>query len=394
MVAELARSSESAPRAPWRDERIARRALSSLAHTAAGVSDPLEPNQLTEPSDRAQLAAWLIRNELGGVGFAWAAPTDPELAGMLRGEARAAAASNLAHFATLERIERRFESEQIPMVLLKGAAVACSGYHDPSFRSMSDLDIWVRDEDMRRAVLNLVALGFQQEAGLPGRPAALQKRSCGELIFRKAGSEHGLVELHYGAFQGWWIQRTAHPDGEAVWRRATPLGRDRHALHLAPEDAILQTAFHVVVNQFGQAPWRGLMDLAVLARAHAIDWDTVATRAQDWRLATASWIVLDMADRLIGLPGCGAALAKLRPLRARRASLRAFMTPSALLSGRDLTRLSRRHVFMLTLVDRPRDGARLIGRTLWPEAWWITARYGRPVSRIEHLWGLVRRGAV
>jgi len=190
------------------------------------------------------------------------------------------------------------------------------------------------------------------------------------------------------------VLRRAHLSQGRERARPRRAGRARHALHLAPEDAILQTAFHVVVNQFGQAPWRGLMDLAVLARAHAIDWDTVATRAQDWRLATASWIVLDMADRLIGLPGCGAALAKLRPLRARRASLRAFMTPSALLSGRDLTRLSRRHVFMLTLVDRPRDGARLIGRTLWPEAWWITARYGRPVSRIEHLWGLVRRGAV
>jgi hypothetical protein len=33
---------------------------------------------------------------------------------------------------------------------------------------------------------------------------------------------------------------------------------------------------------------------------------------------------------------------------------------------------------MTALVDRPRDGARLIGRTLWPERWWLTARYGPP----------------
>ena len=70
------------------------------------------------------------------------------------------------------------------------------------------------------------------------------------------------------------------------------------------------------------------------------------------------------------------------------------MPSVALLSGRDLTRKTRRHTFMLALVDRPRDGARLIGRTLWPEPWWITARYGRPVGRVAHLWGLVRRGAV
>ena len=38
--------------------------------------------------------------------------------------------------------------------------------------------------------------------------------------------------------------------------------------------------------------------------------------------------------------------------------------------------------------------ARLIGRAVWPERWWIAARYGRPVGRVEHLWGLVRRGEV
>jgi len=172
------------------------------------------------------------------------------------------------------------------------------------------------------------------------------------------------------------------------------MGPDRHACRLATEDAILQTAFHVVVNQFSQAPLRGLMDLAVLARARRVDWDAVVERARAWRLATATWVVLDHANRLIGLPGCGAALSGLVPGRMRRAALRGFMTPLALLSGRDLTLKSRRHVFMLALVDRPRDGARLIGRTVWPEAWWIAARYGRPVGHIEHLWGLVRRGTV
>ena len=313
---------------------------------------------------------------------------------MLREAALGAAAGNLAHFATLDRIERRFEAERLPMVLLKGAAVASSAYRDRSFRPMSDLDIWVQDDDMPRAVENLLGLGFRQEPNLPHRPSALQRRSAGELVFRPARGGHGLVELHYGAFPGWWIQRVAHPDTEGLWRRAEPMGPGRHALRLAAEDAVLQTAFHVAVNQFGQAPLRGMMDLAVLARTRALDWDAVAERASAWRLKTATWLVLDTAHRMIGLPGCDVAVSQLRPARVRRAALRAFVTPRALLSGRDLTRKSRRHLFMLGLVDRPRDGACLLGRTLWPETWWIAARYGRPVGRIEHLWGLVRRGEV
>jgi len=394
VVADPSESVEAQVSTPWRDERSARNTLASLAWTAAHLPDPDGANITTETFDRAQLAAWLIRNDLGGLGFAWAVSNDPESVGMLRRAARGTAAGNLAHFATLDRIERRFEEERLPMVLLKGAAVACSGYHDPSFRSMNDLDIWVRDEDMPRAVLALGALGFHQEPSPPSRPDALQRRSCGELVFRHARREHGFIELHYGAFQGLWIQRTAHPDTEAVWQRKTPMGPGRHACRLAAEDAILQTAFHIVVNQFAQAPLRGMMDLAVLARAHRIDWDAVAERARAWRLATATWLVLDHANRLIGVPGCDAALSGLSPGRARRAAFRALMTPLALLSGRDLTRSSARHALMLALVDRPRDGARLVGRTLWPEAWWITARYGRPVSHIGHLWGLVRRGTV
>ena len=394
MVADRAETVDSQRRSPWGDERSARNTLSSLARTAAGLPEADGANIPAEGSDRTALAAWLKRNDLGGLGFAWAGSNDPSLAERLRGVALGTAAGNLAHFETLDRIERRFREEDLPMVLLKGAAIACSGYRDPSFRSMDDLDIWVRDEDMPRAILALRALGFHQEAGLPDRPEALQRRSCGELIFRPERCEYGLVELHYGAFQGWWIQRAAHPDSEAVWRRATPIASGRHARRLAAEDAILQTGFHVVANQFGQAPLRGMMDLAVLARAHHVDWNAVAERAQAWRLATATWLVLNTAHRLFDLPGCDAALARLRPGRARRAALRAFVTPLAVVSGRDLTRSFRRHVFMLTLVDRPKDGARQVGRTLWPEAWWIAARYGRPIGHIEHLWGLVRRGTV
>jgi hypothetical protein len=365
-----------------------------LANAAAGTHDPPPAGALAPAFDRSGLAAWLLFHDLGAPGFAWAQSADPELAAMLKGAVVGGAAGNLAHFASLDRIERRLEAERIPMVLLKGAAVAQTAYRDPAFRPMTDLDLWIRDEDVDRAARSLIALGFRQDAGLRNRPAALQRRSCGELVFRHAGGEHGLVELHYGAFQGWWIQRAARPDTAAVWRRAERMGTGRHAFRLATEDAILQTAFHVVVNQFGQAPWRGLFDLAVLSRARRVDWDAVAERAREWRLRTATWLVLDTAHRLIGLPGCPAAVSSLRPNPARRAVLRAFVTPRALLSGRDLTRRARRHPFMLSLVDHPEDGARLIGRAVWPERWWIAARYGRPVGRVEHLWGLVRRGEV
>jgi hypothetical protein len=340
------------------------------------------------------VAEWLRSRDLAPLGRAALADSDQPLASALTCEALGAAAANMAHLARLSHVERRFAAEEIDLVLLKGAAIADGTYADPSLRPMTDVDIWVRTGDMARAAATLIDAGYRQEPGLAHRPEALQRRSGGELVFRASTGTTGLIELHFSPFAGWWIQRTACPDLAAVWQRSVPMGANRHARCLAPEDAVLQTAFHVVVNQFGQAPLRGLMDLAVLARVRPIDWDEVADRARLWRLAHATWIALAIADRLIGLPGSETALARLRPGRSRRWVLDALVSPESLLAGRDLTGRQLRHPFMLSIVDRRRDGARLVGRAIWPETWWLTARHGRATSRYRHLRELLRRGEV
>lgn len=369
---------------PWRDDRDARRFLSALAQTASPGSRNDPAGSPSADPDRSHLAAWLARHGLGALAFAEARRSDPELAALLKTTAIEATATNLSHFEMLERIERRLEAERIEMVLLKGAAVASHAYGDPSLRPMLDLDIWVPDGEVSRAARCLLELGFRPAPVRPDRPPALQRLASGEAVFWNQERSHGVVELHYGPFQGWWVKRTARPDVAGVRRRTRRLGPGRHARRLAAEDAIIQTALHVAVNQFGQAPFRGLMDLSVIARSQTVDWETVASRARAWRVATATWVVLDLADRLIGIPGAERAISLLRPGRARRATLR------TLISGK---KLASRHLLMLSLTDRPVDATRLIARTLWPERWWIEARYGRPVSRVRHAWGLLRRGA-
>ena len=375
---------------PWSDESAARAVLGRLAATGAG----LEERRRLECGDRPGLAAWLSAHDLAPLAYRATADDDPGLAALLKAQALGAAAGNLAHFETLGRIEERLANEAIPFVLLKGAAIAGSAYRDASLRAMSDIDLWLRPGDMPRATALLGELGLGQIGGLANRPPALQRHSGGELVFRHAARDHGIVELHYSVFQGWWVRRAAEADAGEVWDRTVPMGSGRHARRLAAEDAILHTAFHLVVNQFRQAPLRGLMDLGVLARSSAIAWDAVAERAIAWRLSSATWLALDTADRLVGLPGCGRALGRLLPRPERRAVLRALVRPAGLLAGREMTARTRRHLLMLALVDRPKDVARLVGRTLWPEPWWLDARYGRPVGRVEHLLGLVRRGEV
>jgi len=375
------------------DAPMTRETLAALADAAAGIGGGHEAPQLPLAEGR-RLASWLVARDLAGPALALFGDARREMAAALRPAALGAAAANLSLFRTLDRIERRFGDDAIPMVLLKGASVADSAYADRSLRAMTDLDIWVKERDMDRAAAALCALGFRQDAGLAHRPRALQRLSAGECIFRPSPDRHGLVELHFGPIQGWWARRTADVDADAMWCRAERMGPDRHARRLAVEDAVIQTAFHAIANQLGQAPLRCLLDLAVIARRHPVAWDAVAGRAIAWRLATATWLVLDTAHRIFGLPGANGALARLRPSATRRALLRAFVTPASVLGGRDLTRRSRRHPFLLALADRGRDAAQLLARTVWPEAWWIEARYGAGAGRAAHLWTLLRRGEV
>src|SRR5258706_15566606 len=156
-------------RCPWRDDGDARDVLSRLAPAACGLAAPADRNEHGAAVDRRQLAVWLARHDFGALGYTSAAADDPEFAAMLRGAALGAAAGNLSHFASLDRIERRFEAEHLSMVLLKGAAIAASAYRDSSFRPMSDIDIWVRDDDMPRAASSLLALGFRPAPHLPDR---------------------------------------------------------------------------------------------------------------------------------------------------------------------------------------------------------------------------------
>src|SRR5690606_16728532 len=135
-------------------------------------------------------------------------------------------------------------------------------------------------------------------------------------------------------------------------------------------------------------------DIARTAQTRPVDWEEVARRARDYRVATVTWCTLDLLQTLIGVDGADRALAALRPgaLRCRLLARMVNAERVAALHDRRSGRL--RYLLLLLLVDRPRDIARLIFRTLWPEAEWLAARYGGRTSRWRHLWNVVRYGQI
>lgn len=380
---------------PWQSVAAARAFLRWLVG-----ADEWSP-ALRQDLKAHEVARWLVQNGIGPLAYGRSRELWPELAAALRHDAYSAAAENSFHFRRLQEVVEALQEAQIPMVLLKGAALAGPVYHDPLTRTMSDIDLWIPQEAMEEAVRRLQARGFVLRSKHK-RPLRLELLSEGEV--QMLDSRNGLVELHGSPLKGWWINRAAALDKAAMWQRARPLQDSAQAPiemplhnvhHLAAEDAVVQLAVHTAVNhRFSLHAVRSLVDLALLARSETVAWDVVAQRAREWRVATAVWTVLDRLQSLIGLPQMEPALVALRPSRLRRHLLQATVSPQSLLAGDDHRQGLIRHLLWLLLVDRPSAAARLVYRTLWPEPQWLAARYGGAVSHWQHLWRVLRYGEV
>jgi hypothetical protein len=363
-------------------------ALRALLRSLAGTGELLPPGA----GATGALAQWLIRAGLGPLAYRLYRERWPELAGALAADYYSAVAESSMAAEQLRLVETAFPQAAIPAVLLKGAALSRTVYEQPADRVMSDVDLWVHPEQMAAAFQLLSALGFTA-GGKESRPPALQHLSRGEIAF--ASPRGRLLELHWSPFAGWWLLRTAAIDDEGLWARREPLAETPGLFQLAAGDTILHLAIHLAVNhQFGLYPLRSLVDMARTVQQRPVDWETVARRARDWRVATATWSVLALLDDLIGAPGAAPALAALRPGRLRCRLLARLVNPQRLLSQQDVRTGRTRYLLLLLLVDRPRDAARLIYRTLWPEDAWLEARYQQPTSRWRHFWNVARHGRI
>ena len=344
-----------------------------------------------DQSPPKEVADWIIQHELGSLFYSRCQHVYPAFLPFLQGDRFAAIAENKLRFNVLHEIETAFASATIPLTLIKGMALAQSVYNNSSWRTMSDIDIWVRNDDMQTAVSVMQQLGCYSTEK-ESRPAQLQALAQGEIPLNKVGVPF-LIELHWTVLHGWWVLHAAAIDNNGIWQRRQPLAET--TWQLSPEDAILNIAVHLTVNhQLGMSVVRGLVDMAMIAKKQSVSWPVVAERAIEWRVQTAVYTILNLLHDLIAPEGMDEALAQLRPSPLRRLLLHPYTNLQAMLSGKDIRNGRSRYLLLLLLVDRPRDMFTLIYRAIWPETSWLEARYGKSATHFTHLIQLIRHGNI
>ncbi len=175
--------------------------------------------------------------------------------------------------AELFRILDRFTSEGIGALVVKGPVLAVQAYGDPAMRGYGDLDLLVRQRDIRRATELMSAAGFTPAVPLSAIDAG---KIPGQYLFSKPDSKL-LVELHNDLTLRYFPRRLPLED---FFARQIRVRLDAHeAPALSVEDELVLICIHGAKHFWERLIW--IADVAALvSRQTCIDWKRVADSAK------------------------------------------------------------------------------------------------------------------
>lgn len=220
----------------------------------------------------------------------------------------ATAFANLRRSRVFGRLLAALETARIPIIVLKGLALAELVYRDVALRPMSDVDVLVGDSDFDAAVQVLFAAGFASDdfdpaIGSRGHPCHIHLRDPAQTC---------VIELH------WRLSlptEVGQIDLDEVWSRSRPVRLAAGpARVLATEDLILSLAEHVAKHRFARGSL-GLFDIDETVRRHLneIEWREVVERARRWGVARSAYVSFWLAHAALGTPVPDEVTSALRP---------------------------------------------------------------------------------
>ncbi len=197
----------------------------------------------------------------------------PEMRQVLVERQRAQMFFSLRLTAELFRILDRFKSQGIGALVVKGPVLAVRAYGDPAMRAYGDLDLLVRQRDIRRATELMSVAGYAPAVPLSAIDAG---KIPGQYFFSGPDSKL-IVELHNDRTLRYFPRRLPLED---FFARKISVRLDAHEVPaLSVEDEFLLICIHGAKHFWERLMW--IADVAALvSRQTGIDWQRVADSAQ------------------------------------------------------------------------------------------------------------------
>jgi len=188
---------------------------------------------------------------------------------------------NLVLLARAEQALDLLAAAGVTPVALKGLDLLHRVYGGFDQRTLTDVDLLVRPEELRPAVEALQSAGWMPPAE-PERTHYI--RSSHHLPLRSPGPVHVEFEIHWNLAQG---VRFA-VDGAELQRRSLPLEiAGRRLRRLDDHDAVAHLLLHHFTHYFDRR-LKWLVDLQQLTAQPGFSWERVIERLRQWRAAAAT----------------------------------------------------------------------------------------------------------
>lgn len=197
------------------------------------------------------------------------------------------AIKNTRLYDRLTRALRALKEEDIPVVILKGAALAELLYQNIALRPMVDIDLLIKGQDMWRANEVLTQLGYDSDVGLLHSRRAI--KWCRHVIYQE---NNFWLEVH---------PRIAEIPKCDPWIKAIPTQiASNDVFILGPEDFLLHLCIHFEHHLHGNSSQLiSLYDIAEILKRYGeeIDWDYMVKTSKKNRIGEAVYRTLCMTSK-------------------------------------------------------------------------------------------------
>ena len=236
-------------------------------------------------------------------------PVPRDMAALFQAALRQNTLRNLGLNAQVCHLISVLDARNIPVIFLKGIALANAVYESIGLREMNDLDLLVSPGHLRVVAEMLKDMGYRPMNDIC--PEASGPEGHHLPGFLRQGC--AKIEVH------WNIANAGKPysiDPDPLWQRAVPLdiGGVR-ALSLSREDLLLHLCLHASYPHQFYFGLRPSCDIAeVIDRfGEKMDWDAIIDRARSWRWGRGVYLSLYLARELLDAAVPEKVLGALRP---------------------------------------------------------------------------------
>ena len=332
--------------------------LQYTANSTTGQSLPLPPPDL----DWERFSRRAIQDGLGALVFRRLRHYDyvPQtFLTRLRSDYYRNLSANDFRLAELRHIGQAMGKADIPLLVLKGGALAQTVYADPALRFMGDLDLMVPAAQAAEALAILDRLGYRQGemAGVPAERADADASWVAGLHKSLEGGQVMHLEFHWPGRRQVLLRQAVLLDLDYLWEEVVPLDAANNLVRLSDSLTLFYLCLHAAVqHQFSDLGLRHYLDLdRVIQEGGTTDnfWDDFLTAAGRCGIRHAAYYCLWLAGAMFGTPIPQRVLQTLRPPAWKAARLGKQLTIQAVINRVDIGGRQSGLAWRLLLVDHP-----------------------------------------